>query len=243
MNCRRVNNLLSAYVDAELTGAEMLEIRGHLARCSACQREHEALQQTKRLLGALALRTPRCPTEFEQVLLQTAQTVQQKRQRSPMAWLLPPSLLAWHEGSAAVTGGTTARLRTATTALAMSVAGLLLATTALDRSGDHRTAALDALTSGPIRLPGAAAPSANRQAAAAVGAAVIAPPGYGVYPPYVAPHAVRAGASWEPAMFRFSPDGGTRGPGSSPVRRPVFYPAADNGLNDGYRYFSTLVSR
>ena len=233
MNCRRVNHLLSAYVDSELTGTEMLEIRAHLADCSACRRECEELQQTKRLLGSLALRAPRRQAEFEQALLQTVQTTRPK-QPSPLGWLVPRSLLAWY-GGAASAGVTPARLRTATAAMAMSFAGLLLATTALDRSGDRRAAALDAITSGARGISGAV--SGNRQGAATLASTGIVPPGYGVYPPYVAPHAVP-----RPTTLRLGPTERALGPGTSLVGQAAFYPAND-GINDGYRYFSTLVSR
>ena len=43
MNCGRVSNQLSAYLDRELTGTEMLQIRSHLTECDRCRSEHEAL--------------------------------------------------------------------------------------------------------------------------------------------------------------------------------------------------------
>jgi anti-sigma factor RsiW len=59
MLCGRVTNLLSAYLDRELTGAEMLQVREHLARCAACCQEHERLAATKALLGRMAAAEPR----------------------------------------------------------------------------------------------------------------------------------------------------------------------------------------
>jgi anti-sigma factor RsiW len=56
MNCGRVSNQLSAYLDRELTGAEMLQIRGHLSACDSCRTEYEALSRMKMMLGRL--RTP-----------------------------------------------------------------------------------------------------------------------------------------------------------------------------------------
>ena len=53
MNCGRVSNQLSAYVDRELTGAEMLHIRSHLGACESCRAEHEALYRMKMMLGRL----------------------------------------------------------------------------------------------------------------------------------------------------------------------------------------------
>ena len=42
MNCGRVSNQLSAYIDRELTGAEMLSVRGHLGDCDSCQMRNTA---------------------------------------------------------------------------------------------------------------------------------------------------------------------------------------------------------
>lgn len=53
MLCSRVLNLLNAYVDYELTGAEMLEIREHLAGCASCAREYASARQIKQLLRGL----------------------------------------------------------------------------------------------------------------------------------------------------------------------------------------------
>jgi anti-sigma factor RsiW len=59
MNCRRVVNLMSAYVDGELAGVEMLEIRRHLSDCKECAEEWEATLFTKQALARLASVTPR----------------------------------------------------------------------------------------------------------------------------------------------------------------------------------------
>src|SRR5712692_4720313 len=53
MNCGRVSNQLSAYLDRELTGVEMLQIRSHLTECDRCRSEHEALCRLKMMLGRL----------------------------------------------------------------------------------------------------------------------------------------------------------------------------------------------
>ncbi len=59
MNCRRVSHLISAYVDGELTGVEMLEVRKHLSACSECASEYESLRSTKALLAGLPTAKPR----------------------------------------------------------------------------------------------------------------------------------------------------------------------------------------
>jgi len=53
MLCCRVLNLLSAYFDQELTGAQMLEIRRHLNGCPSCRAEHDSVQKVKTLFAAL----------------------------------------------------------------------------------------------------------------------------------------------------------------------------------------------
>ena len=53
MNCRRSSNLLSAYIDGELNGVEMLAVREHLGECAACRQEYESLRATKQLLCRL----------------------------------------------------------------------------------------------------------------------------------------------------------------------------------------------
>ena len=59
MNCHRVTNLLSAYVDGELTGVEMLSIRRHLSDCGECAEEYEAVRFTKMAVVRLATVQPR----------------------------------------------------------------------------------------------------------------------------------------------------------------------------------------
>ena len=59
MNCRRVINSISAYVDGELTGAEMLEIRRHLSECPDCREEYDSIRQVKFSIAGLRTVTPR----------------------------------------------------------------------------------------------------------------------------------------------------------------------------------------
>lgn len=57
MNCQKVQNLISAYVDCELSGQDMLAVRHHLSKCDECNLEFESVLTIKRSLGAM--RTPR----------------------------------------------------------------------------------------------------------------------------------------------------------------------------------------
>jgi anti-sigma factor RsiW len=59
MNCHRVTNLMSAFVDGELTGTEMLAIRRHISDCPDCAAEYESLKMTKLALARLRTVVPR----------------------------------------------------------------------------------------------------------------------------------------------------------------------------------------
>jgi hypothetical protein len=64
MMCRRIHELLSAYIDGELSAEETFKIQAHLDRCGSCCNELESLRQTKRLLGELARQRPRAELEY-----------------------------------------------------------------------------------------------------------------------------------------------------------------------------------
>jgi anti-sigma factor RsiW len=51
MTCERVLELLSDYLDGELSPASMAGVRSHLRRCPGCEQEHEALRRTVQLLA------------------------------------------------------------------------------------------------------------------------------------------------------------------------------------------------
>jgi hypothetical protein len=53
LNCQRTQSLLSAFLDGELTGEEMLLVRRHVFSCNDCHKEFVSLQVVKRLLGSL----------------------------------------------------------------------------------------------------------------------------------------------------------------------------------------------
>lgn len=58
MNCQKAQNLISAYVDGELGGQEMLAIRHHLSGCPECSGEYESLLAVKRMFGKLSPKRP-----------------------------------------------------------------------------------------------------------------------------------------------------------------------------------------
>ncbi len=53
MQCKEVNQLLSAYQDSRLTEKEQEEIRSHLQTCIACQKEEQTLLDIWNMLKVL----------------------------------------------------------------------------------------------------------------------------------------------------------------------------------------------
>lgn len=84
MNCGRVSNQLSAYLDQELSGMEMLQIRSHLSSCDRCRAEQESLRRMKLLLGRLRSIEPP-PVLREAAVRRFEQTG--GRPQAPRSWL------------------------------------------------------------------------------------------------------------------------------------------------------------
>lgn len=129
MNCRRVSNRLSAYLDAEMTGEEMLAIRRHLDECPSCRAEHQSLRDTKHLLSSLALRAP--ASGFERHL---RAEVEREASRHPLIRWMPAALnadidtlSAWF-GSRRDSGPVLPKGRSFATLAAISVAGVVFGT-------------------------------------------------------------------------------------------------------------------
>jgi len=59
MSCARIERSLSAYVDGELDGVEMLAVRAHLRECHACNARHDSMVAMKRMLSSLSVAEPR----------------------------------------------------------------------------------------------------------------------------------------------------------------------------------------
>jgi anti-sigma factor RsiW len=51
MTCERVLELLSDYIDGELSSAAVLGLQSHLKRCEGCESEHQALRRTVQLVA------------------------------------------------------------------------------------------------------------------------------------------------------------------------------------------------
>lgn len=59
MNCRKANNLISAYIDGELSGVEHIMVREHLDQCADCREEYDTLVSMKRTLASIKMQAPR----------------------------------------------------------------------------------------------------------------------------------------------------------------------------------------
>ena len=69
MNCHRARQLISPYLDHQLSGRERLALQDHLAACASCDRERQSLRQVKLLLRGLS--EPRLPQGFSQHFSET----------------------------------------------------------------------------------------------------------------------------------------------------------------------------
>ena len=58
MNCNAVQTRLSAYLDRELTGEELLVLRAHLSVCPECRQAETELRLLKSLLGQMTAPEP-----------------------------------------------------------------------------------------------------------------------------------------------------------------------------------------
>jgi len=97
VNCRRVRSLLSAYIDYELTGHEMLALRDHLSHCRECRDEHYSLKTMKYLLSALPEKEPNPEWVVylaESISRPTPTLTQRLRTQWERSWDAASSLLA-----------------------------------------------------------------------------------------------------------------------------------------------------
>lgn len=96
MNCGKVQNLLSCYIDRELSGVDMLAIQRHLDVCSECRREYLTLLQVKRLLSEMPVVAPSASFEERLVegVLRTTAPAHRWRLPLPMQLVRPLALAA-----------------------------------------------------------------------------------------------------------------------------------------------------
>ena len=58
MNCRNVQNSLSAHIDGLLSGEERIEVSRHLSECGGCGARHEELVRVRRAVRGLPVAAP-----------------------------------------------------------------------------------------------------------------------------------------------------------------------------------------
>jgi len=99
LNCNNVNAKLSAYLDGEICGIEMMMIRSHLQHCDSCQRELEEIRTIKHLMGSLPGAQP-CDTLVERLRTRIAL---ESGAATTRAWWIRPQF--WVPAAAAVALG------------------------------------------------------------------------------------------------------------------------------------------
>lgn len=86
MNCNTAQNLLSAYLDSELSGSEMQRVRRHVSECHCCQREETELRILKSLLSETPLIEP--PADFEDRLCMAVLGSKREEETWHISWHL-----------------------------------------------------------------------------------------------------------------------------------------------------------
>lgn len=106
MTCEKVRQLLSDYLDGELSPAVTEGVQSHLYRCSHCERELQALRRTVQLLAVYGRQ--RVPVDCRGPVLARLRAGEEARRVSPWGWcrLLPklaplPTAPGWARASAA----------------------------------------------------------------------------------------------------------------------------------------------
>lgn len=84
MNCRRVQNKLSEYIDGELSVAEAGRVAAHLAVCGECRAEETALRRTIGLTQAWGVHQPGPELEWR---LDPAVLAQRAREETRVPWV------------------------------------------------------------------------------------------------------------------------------------------------------------
>ena len=68
MDCRKIEQLISPYVDGELTRAETDMVRAHLSACADCQQEYEDFVLISSVMKSVSL-SGTCPTGFSTAVM------------------------------------------------------------------------------------------------------------------------------------------------------------------------------
>ena len=87
MNCRKANQLLSAYMDGELRGVEHRQVFEHLSRCPECNQEYESFLQMKRMLGCMRTQHPASDLQERIAYAATWEEAQWASRSPAMLWM------------------------------------------------------------------------------------------------------------------------------------------------------------
>jgi anti-sigma factor RsiW len=85
MNCKLVECKLDSYLDGELNGIEMAQIKSHIAQCPACATDLQKLRNVKQLLGSMF--APEPSYGFEE-RLKSAVFVPKELKRRENLWVI-----------------------------------------------------------------------------------------------------------------------------------------------------------
>lgn len=81
MTCERIRQLLSEYLDSELSSAVTTRVQSHLYGCPGCEREHQALRRTVQLLATQGRQ--RIPVDCRAAVLARIREVEALRSPAP----------------------------------------------------------------------------------------------------------------------------------------------------------------
>ncbi|HRY12492.1 MAG TPA: zf-HC2 domain-containing protein [Syntrophomonadaceae bacterium] len=78
MDCRKIEQLISPYVDGELTRAETDMVRAHLSACADCQQEYEDFVLISSVMKSVSHEVVPAPTGFSTAVMKRIQEEEEK---------------------------------------------------------------------------------------------------------------------------------------------------------------------
>lgn len=85
MTCKAVQSLISAYLDEELSGRQMIALRRHLDDCPECAEELKCVESVKQLLGYEQIPAP--SDGFEDRLVERVLAAGAAKDRARVGWI------------------------------------------------------------------------------------------------------------------------------------------------------------
>jgi mycothiol system anti-sigma-R factor len=93
MSCKSVQSKLSAYLDGEMSGTEMMNIRAHVNQCRACQSELEGLKSVQMILRGMPA-GPEAPAMLPERITQSLATKNRSYVRLSLVLAIPAIVFA-----------------------------------------------------------------------------------------------------------------------------------------------------